>query len=213
MMFWMLPSVLACGSISADAWALTQETALRYGLEPELLAALVWQESRYCEEALSPKGAVGLGQLMPDTALELGVDPYDPVSNLDGAARYLAVQWQTFGRWDLALAAYNAGPNAVTTWGAIPPFEETQAYVPAVLESYRRFKTQTSPAVVTTGTPLPSLEGEPQGPNGPVEDAISPVSSPPTLPGGIPLTTEALRLVPRLIVFPERSTLARRLGR
>ena len=204
MMFWMLPSALACGSISADAWSLTRETALRYGLEPELLAALVWQESRYCEEALSPKGAVGLGQLMPDTALELGVDPHDPVANLNGAARYLVMQYREFGSWPLALAAYNAGPEAVRRAGGIPPFEETQLYVPSVLNQYQHFRTQTADAVVAAT--------QPQG----VQAAQTPV--PVAEPGErlepTPVETNVpMRYVPQLIVFPEHSTLGARLSR
>lgn len=76
---------------------------------------------------------MGLGQLMPGTAAELGVDPNDPYQNVEGAARYLSQQYGTFGTWPLALAAYNAGPGAVQKYGGIPPFAETQAYVPKIL--------------------------------------------------------------------------------
>ena len=72
---------------------------------------------------------MGLAQLMPDTARALGVDPTDPGQNLDGGARYLRRQYDTFGTWDLALAAYNAGPGAVEQYGGIPPYAETQNYV------------------------------------------------------------------------------------
>jgi hypothetical protein len=104
-----------------------------HGLPTRLLASLVWQESRWNHQAVSPKGAVGLTQLMPGTARDLGVDPRDPVANLHAGARYLRQQLDTFGRVELALAAYNAGPNRVRRAGGIPPIRETQQYVAAVI--------------------------------------------------------------------------------
>jgi soluble lytic murein transglycosylase-like protein len=95
-----------------------------------LFVALIDQESRFDPTAVSPKGARGLGQLMPETAAGLGVrDAFEPMENLRGAARYLVAQLRTFGRADLALAAYNAGPHRVTRYQGIPPFRETQDYV------------------------------------------------------------------------------------
>jgi hypothetical protein len=70
---------------------------------------------------------------MPGTAAELGVDPSDPMQNIDGAARYLKRQYDTFGEWGLALAAYNAGPGAVKKYGGVPPFEETRNYVAKIM--------------------------------------------------------------------------------
>ncbi len=99
----------------------------------DLFARLVQQESGWNPRALSHKGAIGLAQLMPATAQRLGVDPADPGQNLDGGARYLRQQYETFGTWRLALAAYNAGPGAVQKHGDIPPFRETQGYVLAIL--------------------------------------------------------------------------------
>ena len=96
---------------------------------------LVQQESGWNPEAVSHKGAIGLAQLMPVTARLLGVDPRDPVANLEGGARYLAMQFRDFRRWDLALAAYNAGPEAVRTHGGIPPFAETHNYLRIILGS------------------------------------------------------------------------------
>ncbi|WP_456300301.1 lytic transglycosylase domain-containing protein [Primorskyibacter aestuariivivens] len=94
-----------------------------------LFRALVEAESSYDPTAVSPKGAYGLGQLMPDTASALGVDPHDPSQNLDGAARYLLAQLATFKDIDLALAAYNAGPHRVVEYSGIPPFTETRDYI------------------------------------------------------------------------------------
>lgn len=94
-----------------------------------LLHALVEAESSYNPTAVSPKGAYGLGQLMPDTARALGVDPRNPAQNLDGAARYLLAQLATFKDIDLALAAYNAGPHRVVEYSGIPPFAETRNYI------------------------------------------------------------------------------------
>ena len=101
-----------------------------------LFRANIAVESGFNSEARSPVGAIGLGQLMPETADVLGVDPYDPSENLHGSARYLLAQLQRFGAADLALAAYNAGPEAVTLYGGIPPYAETQGHVSKVLAIY-----------------------------------------------------------------------------
>lgn len=94
-----------------------------------LFRSLIQTESAFNANALSPKGAIGLGQLMPGTARDLGVDPQDMNQNLDGAARYLIAQLTEFGSIPHALAAYNAGPDRVKQYGGIPPFTETQNYV------------------------------------------------------------------------------------
>lgn len=111
---------------------LARSAALRHEIPADLFLRLVQQESGWNATALSPKGAIGLAQLMPDTARQLGVDPHDPMANLEGGARYLRMQYQAFGSWPLALAAYNAGPGAVQQYGSIPPYAETQGYVQAI---------------------------------------------------------------------------------
>ncbi len=108
------------------------------GVDPRLLAAITQAESGFNPGALSGAGAVGLTQLMPGTASGLGVDPTDPVANLAGGARYLAGQLDSFGRVDLAVAAYNAGPGAVRQAGGVPDYPETQAYVRRVLGYYQQ---------------------------------------------------------------------------
>lgn len=107
------------------------------GVDPRLFAALVWSESNFHPGAVSHAGAIGLSQLMPGTAAGLRVDPWDPVQNLVGGARYLRGQLERFGSADLALAAYNAGPGRVEGAGrTIPNITETQVYVLRVLERY-----------------------------------------------------------------------------
>ncbi|THD74939.1 lytic transglycosylase domain-containing protein [Thalassobius vesicularis] len=111
---------------------MARSAAQRHGVPEDLFLKLVHQESRFNKDAKSVKGALGLAQLMPDTAERLGVDPLDPYENLDGGARYLAQQYRAFGSWRLALAAYNAGPEAVRKHGGVPPFAETRDYVVAI---------------------------------------------------------------------------------
>jgi len=122
-----------------DLRGLAAAAARRHGLDPELVMAVVSVESAFRPEAVSPKGAQGLMQLMPKTAVSLGVeDAFDPAQNLDGGARHLGQLLTLYGG-DLtrALAAYNAGEGAVQRHGGVPPYRETRAYVKKVLERYR----------------------------------------------------------------------------
>lgn len=118
----------------ASAALLLDKVAAEVGLHPALLEALVWQESRWRPHAVSRKGAIGLTQLMPGTARELGVDPRDPAANLQGGARHLRKLIDHFdGDLVKALAAYNAGVRRVEQAGGVPPIAETQHYVLAIL--------------------------------------------------------------------------------
>ena len=110
------------------------ELSRRFDLSPSLLEAVVWQESRWREGAVSHAGARGLAQLMPGTARYLGVNPDDPMDNLEGGARYLREQLDRFdGDLEKAFAAYNAGPGRVIRAGGIPDIRETKAYVAAIM--------------------------------------------------------------------------------
>lgn len=112
---------------------MAEYAARKYGIPTDLFNRLVQQESNWNPKALSPVGAIGLAQLMPQTAKRLGVNPRDPKQNLDGGARYLKQQYQKFGSWRLALAAYNAGPKAVEKYSGVPPYSETRNYIKKIL--------------------------------------------------------------------------------
>jgi soluble lytic murein transglycosylase-like protein len=105
------------------------------GLSPDFLDVVARSESGFNPRIVSPAGAIGVMQLMPATARQLGVDPWDPAQNIMGGARYLRAQLDRFdGSIDLALAAYNAGSGRVVQYGGVPPFRETQTYVGRNLE-------------------------------------------------------------------------------
>lgn len=105
-----------------------------------LFRANVEIESAYNPTVISTVGAVGLGQLMPETAAHLKVDINDPADNLRGSAEYLLGLLDTFGSPDLAIAAYNAGPQAVTKHGGVPPYNETREHVRKVLGAFFRLR-------------------------------------------------------------------------
>ena len=112
---------------------LIHAAAVRHQVDPDLLLAIVAVESGFRPDAVSPVGAQGLMQLMPDTQSDLGVfDPLDPAASLDGGARYLRLLANEFGTV-LAIAAYNAGPGAVRRYRGVPPYPETRRYVRLVL--------------------------------------------------------------------------------
>lgn len=134
---------------STEVQQAIEEVALRYaghiGLRQADMSVSEWMaffqsnieiESGYNQNALSPVGAIGLGQLMPGTAEVLGVDPNDTMQNLDGSARYLLMLLERFGSKELALAGYNAGPEAVAKYNGIPPYDETQGHVKKVMAVY-----------------------------------------------------------------------------
>ncbi len=122
----------------------TVDEATYYGVDARLVVALVATESGWHPGAVSRAGARGLGQLMPATARGLGVDPADPDANLDGTIRHLRALLDRYAalpaqtRFELSLAAYNAGAGAVARYGGIPPYPETRRYVRCVIALWRR---------------------------------------------------------------------------
>jgi cell wall-associated NlpC family hydrolase len=130
-----------------------KQAATEAGVPPALVKAVAKAESGFNPQSTSGAGAQGLMQLMPGTARGLGVtDPYDPLQSLRGGARYLRQQLDRFGGdYSKAIAAYNAGPGAVAKYGGIPPYAETQAYVPRVLGYFQEF------GGATGGTATPAL--------------------------------------------------------
>ncbi len=127
---WSIPRYTGSRGVYQD---MARAAARRHQVPEDLFLRLVGQESNFVPAAKSTKGAIGLAQLMPGTARILGVNPHDPKQNLEGGARYLSQQYRKFGDWRLALAAYNAGPNAVVKYKGVPPYTETQNYVKKIL--------------------------------------------------------------------------------
>jgi len=120
--------------VEVNVWALVDMYAARYGIPRYLARNLVRAESGGRQAAVSSRGARGVMQLMPQTARDLGVNINDPRQNIEGGMRYLRGLFNRFKRWDLAVAAYHAGPQAVIQYGGIPPYPETHRFVAAVLQ-------------------------------------------------------------------------------
>ncbi|MFT3996583.1 MAG: lytic transglycosylase domain-containing protein [Asticcacaulis sp.] len=140
--------VVAAAAMATPYAVEINAAALEFDLSPDLIVAIIRQESGFNPKAVSPRGAIGLMQLMPATAAELGVNPYDPASNIRGGVAYLRRQLNRFsGRIDLALAAYNAGAGAVDRHGGVPPYAETRAYVARSLD---RLSANTDPQPLQT---------------------------------------------------------------
>jgi soluble lytic murein transglycosylase-like protein len=141
-------SALDAGVVSGIPYADIFNATAALGIDPRLVAAVAWRESIHFDPDViacrrdSPKGAKGIMQFMPATAAERGVDPCKPESAIPGGAKYLLDLFEKFGSWPLAIAAYNAGAGAVEQYGGIPPFEETQKYVPAVMAKWEEYKKQ-----------------------------------------------------------------------
>ena|GEM_PF-3908885 len=170
----------ACTPLPASLMPWVDHAARAHGIHPDLFHAMIQIESRYCVDAVSKKGAIGLGQLMPGTARDLRVNPRDPVQNLYGSARYLRGLWDEFRDWRLALAAYNAGRGTVRRFGGIPPYAETQAHVRKVMGVYEARVARQGRGVVTAAAYRP-----------PVRVGGAVLSAPP-LSAGVPLPVKGL---------------------
>ena len=128
----------AGATMPGDTNSMIAAAARKYNVDPRLAAAIAQTESGGNQEAVSPAGAVGVMQLMPETAAGLGVNPYDKQQNIDGGVKYIRQMMDTFGGdVQKAIAAYNAGPQAVKDYNGVPPYRETQNYVNKVLDIYR----------------------------------------------------------------------------
>ena len=126
-----------------------------YGVDPLLMTALFETESTFNTNSVSPAGAIGIGQIMPDTAVALGVNPYDTMQNIQGACSYIHTALQTFSNWmyptEAAVAAYNAGTKAVIDSGGVPPYYETQNYVEKIKSRYMNLQNMFGGETVTFG--------------------------------------------------------------
>lgn len=173
--------------MSADVISQILDASSRYGVDPSLALGIANAESGYNPSAVSPKGAVGVMQLMPKTAAGLGVDPSDPAQNIDGGVRYIKQLSDQFGGdQTLTAAAYNAGPQAVQDHGGVPPYPETQAYVKKVTGS-----SGDSPGGLPPQSQLDGLFGVSR-PGGPAQGAGGGQSAQPSpMPSGAPSAPSA----------------------
>jgi soluble lytic murein transglycosylase-like protein len=151
------PPVVAVKNVNVvepQAEELVMRAAIEQGLEPDFVRSVARVESGLRQTAISPKGALGVMQLMPATAAGLGVDPKLAEQNVLGGAKFLRELLLRYGgNSALALAAYNAGPGAVDKFGGVPPFAETRRYVEKVLQEYARRQRQQAKAAVASNKP------------------------------------------------------------
>lgn len=134
----------------------------KYNVDPLIMSALIDTESKFNQNAVSSAGAIGMGQLLPSTASALGVNPYDTLQNIEGACSYMATQLNNLnGDTRLALAAYNAGSDAIKQYGSVPPFEETQNYVTQITQKYSQLSGALS-TILNGANYIPPEEPEPK---------------------------------------------------
>ena len=134
----------------------------KYNVDPLIMSALIDTESKFNQNAVSSAGAIGMGQLLPSTASALGVNPHDTLQNIEGACSYMATQLTNFnGDTRSALAAYNAGSDAIKQYGGIPPFEETQNYVAQITQKYSQLSGALN-TILNGANYIPPEEPEPK---------------------------------------------------
>lgn len=141
-------------SPSADYESMITQAATKYGVPEKGLRALLQQESGFNPQAVSPKGASGIAQFMPETAKQFGIDPFKPEQAIPAAAQYLKQNYDEFGSWDKALAAYNAGPERVRTGGVLPA--ETQNYTTKLSPAFAQEQVAQASPAATNGHPWES---------------------------------------------------------
>lgn len=143
----LCPKVNASTTSESEVKARIVKHSIEMGVEPALALSLAKSESKFRHDLRSPYGAVGVFQLMPDTARRLGVNPYYLSDNIKGGLMYYKMMYKMFGSTELALAAYNAGPTAVLKYKTVPPIGETRQFVNTIMTEYRYQKKNPDPAI------------------------------------------------------------------
>lgn len=181
-LFTIMVGFLLCPSVEANqvnSESKVKETivkqALEMGIDPALALSIAKSESGFKHESKSSHGAVGVFQLMPDTARRLGVNPYCLYGNVKGGLMYYQMMHKMFGSTELALAAYNAGPGNVKKYKSVPPFRETRRFVSSIMTEYSAQKANPDPSIITVknkaNPPAPIKEVKPVAPT-PVQEVI-----------------------------------------
>jgi soluble lytic murein transglycosylase-like protein len=143
---WMCFAPVQASNINQIKAAIVKHS-IEMGVDPAITLSIAKSESGFRQEARSPRGAVGIFQLMPSTARRMGLNPYTIDGNIKGGIMYYKSMYKMFGSMELALAAYNAGPGNVKKYRAIPPFRETKRYVSKIMTDYYHLKAQPDPAI------------------------------------------------------------------
>ena len=134
--------------------------SMEMGLDPALALSIAKKESGFCHNKKSRYGAIGVFQLMPNTAKRMGYNPYHLNDNIKGGIAYYKKMYQMFGSTELALAAYNAGPGNVKKYNGIPPFKETRNFVSSIMNSYNSMKVNPDPAIAQYKNGIKEINNE-----------------------------------------------------
>jgi soluble lytic murein transglycosylase-like protein len=143
---WMCFAPVHAANVNQVKAAIVKHS-IEMGVDPAITLSIAKSESGYRQEARSPRGAVGVFQLMPSTARRMGLNPYTLDGNIKGGIMYYKSMYKMFGSMELALAAYNAGPGNVKKYKAVPPFRETKRYVARIVADYNHLKAHPDPAM------------------------------------------------------------------